>query len=204
MVRDPLGCLREVLKGFLDFLPRGLQDRSATDRAAGQHPHTVGQQATVTGRTNIALYHRAIGAQLPPAGYFVLDGQMCDTLVELLQRLRLDQVCPPDESRVVRHTIQIHPAKLPQPQAVAHVPFRFFITIPMQPLHHQHPQHHVHRCRTASRLQGLRPPLRKILLDQAIQFLIFQIRINLHQFRRHLWNISKNLFKKLVNRVMFT
>jgi hypothetical protein len=104
----------EIISLIQNFLPDGLQDSLSASHGARQKLHTIGQQITVTGWTNVALHHRPIRPHFLTAGYLTLDRQLREPLIEFLQRLGLDQIRPTDQGRVVWNCIQIHPIEVPQ------------------------------------------------------------------------------------------
>src|SRR6266540_7038282 len=99
LMSKPLGLLCTIFELSLNFLPDGMQDGLSLHNTASQNPDTIGEQPTVTGRTNVALHHCSICAQLSTARHFAFCGQLDDPLIELLQGFRLDQVCPADQGR---------------------------------------------------------------------------------------------------------
>ena len=170
-----LGRLGEILERLLHGL---LHQFPGTHHRPRQHPHPIGQQTIVTGCTDVALHHRAIRAQLATLRHPALCGQLNDPFLEFLQGLRLNEVRPADQGRVIRHILQIYPAERSQTQAISHRSLRLFIAVAIQPLHHQHPQHHLHRRRVPPRFLRLWISLCQIRPDQLVQLLILQIPID--------------------------
>jgi len=130
-----------------------------------------------------STHHRAIRAQLATLRHFPFHGQLDDPFIEFLQGLRLNQVCPADQGRVIWHIVEIDPAERSQTQAISHRSLRLFIAVAIQPLHDPHPPHDIDWRGIPSRRLRLWISLRSIHPDHPVQFLILQIPIALLQFR---------------------
>ncbi len=78
---------------------------------AAQHPYPIRQQAAVRRMMNVGLDHRAIVAQLASAGELEFTGDGVQPFIEQMQRLRLNQIGPPQQRLVTANEVQINAAE---------------------------------------------------------------------------------------------
>ncbi len=107
----------------------------------------------------------AVHPQLTPAGHAQLAGQGDHMVQQRLERVRLEQLRPAQQGRVIGHPCQPQAAELPQHQAVADEVFGLGITPAVQPLDDQQAQHDLHRRRRAAGLAGARPAVSEVGAD---------------------------------------
>jgi hypothetical protein len=73
---------------------------------------------------DVGLHHHSVHAQLTPTGQLFAYRYAQNTLIEGLQRLGLDKLCPFTQGSVIGDGMKVHATKLSQHQTVSHLHFR--------------------------------------------------------------------------------
>src|SRR5215213_1189086 len=76
-------------------------------QGATDDTHAIGQQFAVAGIADVALDHRAVGAQLAPACDTHLVSQLRQTLIERHERLRLNLVGPAQQRGIIGYVTEV-------------------------------------------------------------------------------------------------
>ena len=135
------------------------------------------------GIADIGLHHGPVDAQRAAAG----DARgLCERHHPVVERghgRRPDQVGPADERGVVGHGLEVHPAALPQHQAIGHEVFRLFVTPAVEPLDDEQAEDDFDRGGMPPARGGLRAAFGEIRPHALIEGVVVQQRVELRQDR---------------------
>jgi hypothetical protein len=83
---------------------------------------------------NVGLDHRAVGSQLAPTSDLQATSQGNDMVEQTVQGLRLNQVRPANERRIVGHRLEVDAAELPERETISDERLRLFVAPAVQVL----------------------------------------------------------------------
>src|SRR5215204_69145 len=92
---------------------------SSPPEETAYYPHPVTQQAAVGGMMDLGFHHRRVHLQLPPAGDFQRSSEVDGPIIQGRHRLGTYLVGPTDEGGLIRSTLWIQAAELPQDDRIA-------------------------------------------------------------------------------------
>src|SRR5918997_123115 len=97
-------------------------------------PHPISDEDVVGGMVDVGLNHRAVDAELAPAGEFQRTSQLNATLLKRCDGLGADRIGPADEGGVVGRSLQIEPPELPQDYGIVHESLGLRVASSIKPL----------------------------------------------------------------------
>jgi len=133
--------------------------------ARHEHAHPVVEQCAVGRVMDVSLDHRPIDAELAPARHLERASQADDVIQQLVQRLRPDEIGPPEERGITRHRLEVETAELAQHQTVADPPLSLCVAPAVEMLDDQQTQDDLNRRRGPSINQRPREAPSQIGLD---------------------------------------
>lgn len=79
-----------------------------------EDPHTITQERTVHRVVHGGRHHRTVHAQLPPPYPTALMSEMDDMIQQLMERGRVQGICPPQQGGEIWHTLGVNPTERAQ------------------------------------------------------------------------------------------
>ena len=171
----------------------GLVEQAADDA------HAITDERTISWIMDGGLDHRAVDAQLAPAGDLELLGQFDDTIVDLRQGLGADQVGPADHGGVVGDGLEVEAAELAQDQAIADEVFGFLVAPLVEAFDDKEAQDDFDGCAVAAAGQAVGGAAGQvgfdaledgIIVEQAVEFTEFGLEVS-HELGHKLKEVDR-------------
>jgi hypothetical protein len=94
---------------------------------------------------DVGLDRRGVDPELAAPRHLQRAGELDDTVVERLDRLRADGGGPADQGRVVGDLLEVNPAELAEDQAVVDEVLALLVAPAAEPHDHEHAEDDLHR-----------------------------------------------------------
>jgi hypothetical protein len=131
---------------------------------------------------DVGLHHRAVDAELAPAGDFQRTSQLNGTVVKRCDSLGADRIGPADEGGVLGRSLQIEPPELPQDDGIVHESLGLRVAPSIKPLDYEHPQDHLHRRGMPSNSAGVGMASQQIGLHEVEQLVVIEQFVEAGEF----------------------
>ncbi len=160
----------------LDELPGALHE-------AGEHAHTIDEQAAVGRMMDGGLHAGGIQPKLASFGHPGLSGQLHHPVNQRMHRLWSQGLLPAPQRTGIGHLMEGHPAEPAQHQAVGHPPLAFFVAPLVEVFEDQHAQQHFHWRRVPTMHQSGAIALAKVGSHLLVQRVIVEQAVQLPEHR---------------------
>jgi len=189
---------RAGAEGVARALQRLAHQRLAPAQHPTEHPHPIDEQAAVGRMVDRRLHHRPVDAQFAPPCDPYLCRQLDHAVIQGVQRVRPDGVCPAQQRGGVGHALKVDAAESAQHQAVGDALLRFAIAPIVEVLDNQEAQQHLDRRGMTPMAQRLGIPPAEVGADGSVEDIILEQGIKAAQhgvgLARDLGHAHKDIF----------